>query len=105
MRYTLNVSDEQAFRRVVNLPKRGIGPTTVDKIIVHGLRARHFYLGRCLSTLTSSFRAGRPNALLQFKDAITSFRLEAERQDAFEAASHIAKGSGLLREFIRRQNH
>lgn len=34
IRYTVNQSDEQAFRRIINLPKRGIGPGTVDKIMI-----------------------------------------------------------------------
>src|SRR5690606_27818265 len=34
LRFVVNQNDEQAFRRIVNLPKRGIGPTSVDKIML-----------------------------------------------------------------------
>src|SRR5690606_27725584 len=34
LRYSLNQQDEASFRRIINLPKRGIGDTTVDKVIV-----------------------------------------------------------------------
>src|SRR5690606_20774682 len=34
LRFSLNQQDEASFRRIINLPKRGIGDTTVDKIIV-----------------------------------------------------------------------
>lgn len=97
MRYVINQNDEQAFRRIVNLPKRGIGATTVDKVVVTAYeqdipirevldRGRNFFSGRAATALSG------------FADMIKGFRLEADRKDAFEAASHIAKGSGLLRE-------
>ena len=34
LRFVINQNDEQALRRIINLPKRGIGPTTVDKMVV-----------------------------------------------------------------------
>jgi DNA helicase-2/ATP-dependent DNA helicase PcrA len=34
LRYSLNQQDEASFKRIINLPKRGIGDTTIDKIIV-----------------------------------------------------------------------
>jgi DNA helicase-2/ATP-dependent DNA helicase PcrA len=41
MRFVLNQNDEASFRRIINLPKRGIGDSTVDKIIIaandHGI--------------------------------------------------------------------
>ena len=97
LRYTLNVNDEQAFRRIVNLPKRGIGPTTVDKIIVTAYE-HDISIWEVLEHADQFFPSRAANALLQFKDAIKAFQLEAKRKDAFEAASYIAKGSGLLRE-------
>ena len=97
MRYTLNVNDEQAFRRIVNLPKRGIGPTTVDKIIVTAYE-HDISIWEVVEHADQFFPSRAANALIQFKDAIKAFQLEAGRKDAFEAASYIAKGSGLLRE-------
>jgi DNA helicase II / ATP-dependent DNA helicase PcrA len=97
MRFVVNQSDEQAFRRIVNLPKRGIGATTIDKVVVtayeHDItiwevlnNAKKFFSGRTASTLEA------------FKDMIKGFMLEDKKKEAFDAASHIAKGSGLLRE-------
>ncbi len=97
IRFSVNQSDEQAFRRIINLPKRGIGPGTVDKIMVASAEnditlwdvvqnAGHFIGGRS---------AG---AIEQFVTLIKSFKLAIEKKDAFEAASQIAKNSGLLKE-------
>ena len=97
MRYTLNANDEQAFRRIVNLPKRGIGPSTVDKIVVTAYE-QGLSIWDVVSQANQHLPARAANTILQFVDMIKTFRMEVERKDAFDAASEIAKGSGLLRE-------
>lgn len=97
MRYTINHNDEQAFRRIVNLPKRGIGDTSQDKVVVTAYE-RGYSIWDVLNEAHSFFNGRTANALTGFAEMIKGFRLEAERKDAFEAASHIARGSGLLRE-------
>jgi len=97
MRYVVNQSDEQAFRRIVNLPKRGIGATTVDKVVVAAYE-HDIPIWEVLNNARNFFNGRTANALDHFKDMIKGFILEAQKKDAFDAASHIAKGSGLLRE-------
>jgi len=97
MRYAINQQDEASFRRIINLPKRGIGDSTVDKIIVaandHGITiwevVQHAH----------SFIGGRAAGPIEdFVAMIKRFGIEVERKDAYDAAFEIAKGSGLLRE-------
>jgi DNA helicase-2/ATP-dependent DNA helicase PcrA len=97
MRFVVNQSDEQAFRRIVNLPKRGIGATTVDKVVVTAYE-QGISIWEVVKRSHDFFKGRTANALDTFKDMIKGFILQAEQKDAFEAASHIAKGSGLLRE-------
>ncbi len=97
LRFVVNQQDEQAFRRIINLPRRGIGDSTVDKIIVSA-----YEQGMDLWTVVenaSEFLGGRASgAVDQFATLIKRFRIEAQHRDAFEVASTIAKDSGLLRE-------
>ena len=97
MRFSINQQDEASFRRIINLPKRGIGDSTVDKIIVaandHAIsiweviqHAQSFIGGRAVIPIDD------------FVAMIKRFTLEVERKDAYDAAFEIAKGSGLLRE-------
>ena len=97
MRFSINQQDEASFRRIINLPKRGIGDSTVDKIIVaandHAIsiweviqHAQSFIGGRAASPIDD------------FVAMIKRFTLEVGRKDAYDAAFEIAKGSGLLRE-------
>ncbi|MBX2962452.1 MAG: UvrD-helicase domain-containing protein [Cyclobacteriaceae bacterium] len=97
LRFSINQNDEASLRRIINLPKRGIGDTTVDKLIVaandHGIS-----IWDVLQNATS-FVGGRvTGTLFDFVTLIKRFALEVERKDAYDAAFEIAKGSGLLRE-------
>jgi len=97
MRFVINQQDEASFRRIINLPKRGIGDSTVDKIIVaandHGISIWE------VIQHANSFIGGRSAGPIEdFVAMIKRFALEVERKDAYDAAFEIAKGSGLLRE-------
>ncbi|MCD9014499.1 ATP-dependent helicase [Parachryseolinea silvisoli] len=97
LRFTMNQQDEASFRRIINLPKRGIGDATVDKIVVaandHGAP-----LWDIVQNVTP-FVGGRvAGPIDDFVAMIKRFSMEIERKDAYEAAFEIAKSSGLLRE-------
>ena len=97
MRFVINHDDEEAFKRIINYPKRGIGDTSVEKIIVAAYE-HDIPLWEVLVN-GSSFLSGRAaNSVEDFSTMIKSFKIEVERKDAFEAASFIARQSGLLRE-------
>ncbi len=97
LRFSLNQQDEASFRRIINLPKRGIGDTTIDKVTVaandHGIS-----LWEVLQN-APSFLGGRAAGPVEyFVMLISRLAIEAERKDAYEAAAEIAKSSGLLKD-------
>ncbi len=97
MRFAVNPMDEEAFKRIINYPKRGIGNTSVDKLLV----AAYDHDTPLWEVVQNgpSFLGGRAGGLvMDFATMIKAFQIEIERKDAFEAASSIAKQSGLLRE-------
>jgi DNA helicase-2/ATP-dependent DNA helicase PcrA len=97
MRFAINQQDEASFRRIINLPKRGIGDSTVDKIIV-AANDHAISIWEVLQH-AQSFIGGRASSPIDdFVAMIKRFALEVERKDAYDAAFEIAKGSGLLRE-------
>ena len=97
IRFVINPNDEQAMRRIINLPKRGIGPGTIEKIIV-AAQENNLSIWEVIQN-ANSFLSGRvANVLDQFATMIKSFQLSVEKKDAYEAASQIAKNSGLLKE-------
>jgi DNA helicase-2/ATP-dependent DNA helicase PcrA len=97
LRFTINTSDEQAMRRIINMPKRGIGDATVEKIIV-AANESNVSLWEVLQHVRNYMDNRSNSAIETFVTLIKSFRIATEKMDAYEAASQIAKNSGLLKE-------
>ena len=97
LRLTVNPNDEQALRRVINYPKRGIGGTTIAKLIVFADDQ-----GISLWDVISNIKQFPPQrfteSIDQFATLIKSFMVLAKEKDAYEAAFEIAKASGIQRE-------
>ena len=101
LRLIVNPKDEEALKRVINFPARGIGQTTVDKLVV---AANHY--GRSiyevmdnLSKLNLKINSGTQRKLEDFVTMIKSFQIMDQGSDAFVLAEHVAKKTGLLLEF------
>ena len=101
LRIVINPKDEEALKRIINFPARGIGQTTVDKLVV---AANHY--GRSifevienLSKLQLKINGGTTRRLEDFVTMIKSFQIMNEGADAFTLAEHVAKKTGLLLEF------
>ncbi|MCK5209799.1 MAG: UvrD-helicase domain-containing protein, partial [Cyclobacteriaceae bacterium] len=96
LRFVVNQNDEQALRRIINLPKRGIGTGSVDKIIV-AANDNGLTIWQVVSDIFRFLPGRITNAIDQFAFMIKSFMVVIQKKDAYEAASYIAKQSGLLR--------
>ena len=97
LRFAINTNDEQSFRRIINLPKRGIGPTSVEKMVVAAFE-HDIPLWEVLTNIDMFLPGRAANAVRDFVTLVKSFKIYVDSKDAFEAASHIAKASGLLKE-------
>ena len=99
-RLSINPKDEEALRRVINYPKRGIGDTTVEKITVKAnqeAKAMWDILENIDFYPDLGINKGATNKLKDFVTKINSYRILAEREDAFEVVNQISKTSGLMR--------
>lgn len=97
MRLIVNPNDEQAMRRSINLPKRGIGPGTVEKLVVAA--SEHDMALWDVMENAESFLGGRgTKQVMEYVTLIKSFRLTAEKKDAYDTAALVAKNSKLLQE-------
>jgi DNA helicase-2/ATP-dependent DNA helicase PcrA len=97
MRFTLNPNDEEALKRIINLPKRGIGDSTVNKIIVTAAE-NGIPMWEVVSEIGKYLGGRLAGPIEEFATLIKSFKVVTDKKDAYEAASHIAKQSGLLKE-------
>ncbi len=93
LRLAVNIRDEEALRRVINYPKRGIGNTTVSKISDHASQADQSLWD---SIPQVNFSGRTRNSLDRFVEMIKSFQKKAQTADAFDVAQFIAKQSGVI---------
>jgi DNA helicase-2/ATP-dependent DNA helicase PcrA len=96
-RLTFNPNDEEALKRVINYPKRGIGDTSVDKIIVaadqHGITPWEVIVE------PAKYLEGKiSGAVSNFAVMIQSFQVLTKTKSAYESALYIAQHSGLLKD-------
>ncbi len=101
LRLVINPKDEEAIKRVINFPARGIGQSTMDKLTV---AANHynrsiFEVIENLDRIDLKINAGTKRKLSDFVNMVKSFQIMNESADAFELSEHVAKKTGLLLEF------
>lgn len=96
-RLTFNPNDEEALKRVINYPRRGIGDTTIEKIVIAA--DQHQYRLWDIVANAQMFMDGRSAASVGgFGQMIMSFQALAKTNSAFDTAMHIAQHSGILKE-------
>lgn len=95
LRFVINHNDEQSFRRIINYPRRGIGLTSINKIILTS-NEENKSLWEILKNASNYFNRRVLKSLIPFVDMIRSFEIFNNKNDAYVSASHIASTSGLL---------
>ncbi|MDX1317101.1 MAG: UvrD-helicase domain-containing protein, partial [Xanthomarina gelatinilytica] len=101
LRLVINPADEEALKRIINYPARGIGQTTVDRLIVaaNGYNRSIFEVLQNIDKIDINIHTGTKNKLKDFVTLIESFQVMNQTANAFELAEHVTKASGLIREF------
>ncbi len=99
-RMVINPEDEEALKRSINYPKRGIGDTTIDKIFEIALsKSVTPWSVVCeADKYPDHFNAGTAKKLIMYRDVINHLRRDADSVDAFTKANEIAMGSGIMKE-------
>ncbi|MFN4079766.1 MAG: ATP-dependent helicase [Saprospiraceae bacterium] len=102
LRLAVNPQDEEALRRVINYPTRGISPATVDKLsILAGQRAMTMWDAMLSPELNITERARK--ALSNFRQMVESWRQRLDKTDAYALAKDIYRQSGL-QELLKSDN-
>lgn len=101
-RLTANPNDEEALKRIINYPKRGIGKTSIENIIIAA--SNHGVSMWDVIQNFQEFPADISNATKQkfyeFVTMIRSFQAEMLKTDAYSLAEHITRSTGILRELV-----
>jgi DNA helicase-2/ATP-dependent DNA helicase PcrA len=96
-RLTFNPADEEAIKRVINYPRRGLGDTTVEKIMV-AADQHNITMWQVICNPQQYIPGRIANQLNDFAVMVQSFAVEAKKLDAYDTALYIAQHSGILKE-------
>jgi DNA helicase-2/ATP-dependent DNA helicase PcrA len=94
LRLVLNTNDEEALKRVINYPARGIGKTTMDKVMIVASE-QNISLFETLER-AREFQIKGYEVLGDFVLMIRSFQTMLKKP-AYDVAMHVAKQTGLLK--------
>lgn len=97
-RLICNPNDEEALKRIINYPARGIGDTTVNKL----MECSQLHAVSAWEVLTDMLRynlpvnAGTANKLAQFREMINVFASQVTTQGAYELVNSVVKITGVI---------
>jgi DNA helicase-2/ATP-dependent DNA helicase PcrA len=98
LRLTVNERDDEALKRIINYPKRGIGKTTVDQIAERAVAE-----GKSMWAILTSGQYGNKGKLPLFIQMIEKFKKKTEESNAYDVALLVARESGIYEE-LRHDN-
>ena len=99
-RLTTNPRDEEAFKRVINYPKRGIGKTSIENMIIASERygVPIWDVVTNMDQYPVQLPTAARNKVVEFTTMVESFTAQLSKMNAYELGQHIAKSSGILKE-------
>jgi len=100
LRLIINPKDEESLKRIINYPARGIGQSTIDKLIFYS-NEKNISIYESISNidkLNKIFNKGVLERLTKFYYLIEMFKIENEKLNAFEICDLVFKKSGIIQE-------
>jgi len=100
LRIIINPNDEEALKRIINFPVRGIGKTSIDKAVLFA-NENNISMWQVLEKAHAyGYKAGTLQAIEEFVTMIKSFASMLQKQNAYEVAVHVGKQTNLVKELF-----
>lgn len=97
-RLVCNPNDEEALKRIINVPARGIGDTTINKVLecaqLHAVSA--WEVLNDVLKYNLQVNAGTATKLANFRNMISVFAQQIDTQNAYDLANSIIKTTGII---------
>jgi len=96
LRLIVNHNDEEALKRIINEPKRGIGASNIDKLLIIA-NEEGITLWEAIQNVHHFLKSRVSDAIAAFAGMIETITASLDTKNAYEIATEIAQQSGLLR--------
>ncbi|MDR2868655.1 MAG: UvrD-helicase domain-containing protein, partial [Bacteroidales bacterium] len=98
-RLTINHYDEESLRRIINYPQRGIGQTTIERLIAcaHEHKVRTWDVVRNPTQYQLEVNGPTKERLVEFAMRILSYSAQVQKMDAYELGMLIVTSSGIMK--------
>lgn len=100
LRIMVNSRDEEALKRIINYPTRGIGKTTIDKVVLAANEQNISMWDVLVRAREFGFRAGTLEVIENFVIMIKSFASMLQKHNAYEVAVHVGKHTSFVKELF-----
>src|ERR1043165_7599265 len=100
LRIVINPKDEEALKRIINYPVRGIGKTSIDKAVLFANENNISMWDVLVEARKFGFKAGTAEVIDEFVTMIKSFQSMLQKHNAYEVAFHVGKQTNFVRELF-----
>ncbi|MEO6187926.1 MAG: UvrD-helicase domain-containing protein [Ginsengibacter sp.] len=100
LRVILNPGDEEALKRIINFPARGIGKTTIEKAVLYANQNNISVWNVIGRAAEFGYRANTLEALNNFVVTIKMFQSELQKKNAYDLAILVGKHTGIVKELF-----
>jgi DNA helicase II / ATP-dependent DNA helicase PcrA len=100
LRVIVNPRDEEALKRIINYPVRGIGKTTIDKTVLMANQHNISMWEVLERAREAGFKAGTLEAIENFVVMIKSFASMLQSKNAYDVAVHVGKQTNFVKELF-----
>lgn len=100
LRVIVNPRDEEALKRIINYPVRGIGKTTIDKTVLIANQYNISMWEVLERANQAGFKAGTLEAIENFVTMIKSFASMLQNKNAYDVAVHVGKQTNFVKELF-----
>ncbi|MBX2888407.1 MAG: UvrD-helicase domain-containing protein [Ferruginibacter sp.] len=100
LRVVINPNDEEALKRIINYPARGIGKTTQERAILAANNHNTTFWDILSNAARYGFKGNTLDGINDFVTMIKMFQSELPKKNAYDLAFIVGKNSGIVKELF-----